>query len=41
MRFLYRTLFGQVIVALILGVLAGVIWPDFAASLKPFGDGFI
>lgn len=41
MRFLYRTLFGQVIVALIMGVLAGVIWPDFAASLKPFGDGFI
>lgn len=41
MRFLYRTLFGQVIVALIVGVLVGVIWPDFAASLKPFGDGFI
>ncbi|MGG4603631.1 dicarboxylate/amino acid:cation symporter [Paenalcaligenes sp. Me131] len=40
MRFV-KSLFGQVIVALLLGVLAGVIWPDTAVALKPFGDGFI
>ncbi|WP_323012180.1 C4-dicarboxylate transporter DctA [Castellaniella sp.] len=36
-----KSLFGQVVIALILGVLVGVVWPDFAVSLKPFGDGFI
>lgn len=38
---MFRSLFGQVVIALILGVTAGVIWPEFAVSLKPFGDGFI
>jgi aerobic C4-dicarboxylate transport protein len=28
-------------VALVLGVVVGVFWPDFAAAMKPFGDGFI
>ncbi len=36
-----KSLFGQVMVALALGVVAGVLWPDFAAQLKPLGDGFI
>ena len=36
-----RSLFGQVVVALVLGVLVGMLWPDFAAQLKPLGDGFI
>ena len=36
-----RSLFGQVVVALALGVLVGMMWPDFAAQLKPLGDGFI
>lgn len=36
-----RSLFGQVMVALVLGVVVGVFWPDFAAHMKPFGDGFI
>jgi aerobic C4-dicarboxylate transport protein len=39
-RFL-RSLFGQVVLALILGVVLGLLWPDFAAKLKPLGDGFI
>jgi aerobic C4-dicarboxylate transport protein len=39
-RFL-KSLFGQVVVALLLGVLIGVLWPDFAVKLKPLGDGFI
>ncbi|OOC50206.1 C4-dicarboxylate ABC transporter [Brucella intermedia M86] len=34
-------MFGQVIFALILGILVGVFWPQFAVSLKPLGDGFI
>ena len=36
-----KSLFGQVVVALVLGVLIGVVWPDFAVKLKPLGDGFI
>ena len=36
-----KSLFGQVMVALVLGVVAGFFWPDFAASMKPLGDGFI
>ncbi|WEX74609.1 C4-dicarboxylate transporter DctA [Sinorhizobium numidicum] len=36
-----RSLFGQVIIALVLGILVGVFWPQFAAQLKPLGDGFI
>jgi len=36
-----KSLFGQVMVALVLGVVAGVLWPDFAAQMKPLGDGFI
>ncbi|EEQ94030.1 C4-dicarboxylate transporter DctA [Brucella intermedia] len=37
----FKSLFGQVIFALILGILVGVFWPQFAVSLKPLGDGFI
>ncbi|AWI60149.1 C4-dicarboxylate transporter DctA [Sinorhizobium fredii] len=36
-----RSLFGQVIIALVLGIIVGVVWPQFAAQLKPLGDGFI
>ncbi|WP_288582671.1 C4-dicarboxylate transporter DctA [uncultured Methylobacterium sp.] len=39
-RFL-RSLFGQVVIALILGVVVGVVWPGVAVALKPLGDGFI
>src|SRR5215831_21038157 len=37
----FKSLFGQVVVALVLGVVLGIMFPDFAASLKPLGDGFI
>jgi len=37
----FRSLFGQVVIALVLGVVLGMAFPDFAASLKPLGDGFI
>lgn len=36
-----KSLFGQVMVALVLGIVVGVFWPDFAAAMKPLGDGFI
>ncbi|MBS0345453.1 MAG: C4-dicarboxylate transporter DctA [Proteobacteria bacterium] len=37
----YKTLFGQVVIALVLGIVVGALWPDFATKLKPLGDGFI
>ncbi|MBB5223937.1 aerobic C4-dicarboxylate transport protein [Amaricoccus macauensis] len=36
-----KSLFGQVMIALVLGIVVGVFWPDFAAAMKPLGDGFI
>lgn len=36
-----KSLFGQVLVALLLGIMVGMVWPDFAVQLKPLGDGFI
>ena len=36
-----KSLFAQVVIALVLGVLAGLFFPDFAVKLKPLGDGFI
>ncbi|MEC4593410.1 MULTISPECIES: dicarboxylate/amino acid:cation symporter [Nitrospirillum] len=37
----YSVLYFQVIIAIILGIIVGYIWPSFGASLKPLGDGFI
>jgi aerobic C4-dicarboxylate transport protein len=37
----YRSLYGQVIIAMILGILVGHFFPAFGASLKPLGDAFI
>ena len=36
-----RSLFGQVLLALVVGVVVGFTVPDFAVKLKPLGDGFI
>ena len=41
MRAFLRSLFGRVVIALILGIIAGVLAPGFAQSLKPLGDAFI
>ena len=38
---LSRSLFTQVLLALVAGVLIGVFWPDKASSLRPLGDGFV
>ena len=37
----FRSLFGQVVLSLLIGVILGTFWPEFAAKLKPLGDGFI
>lgn len=37
----YNALYFQVLVGVALGILAGHFWPDFGASLKPLGDGFV
>ena len=36
-----RSLFGQVVLALAVGVIIGLLWPEFAVKLKPLGDAFI
>jgi aerobic C4-dicarboxylate transport protein len=36
-----RSIFLQVIIGLILGILVGVTLPDLSSQLKPLGDGFI
>ena len=38
---LFRSLFGQVLAALVVGVVVGMLWPQTAVALKPLGDGFI
>jgi aerobic C4-dicarboxylate transport protein len=36
-----RSLYVQVIIAIIIGIMLGYFYPSFAVQLKPFGDGFI
>lgn len=36
-----NSLFGRVVVALILGIALGAFFPHFAESLRPLGDGFL
>jgi aerobic C4-dicarboxylate transport protein len=37
----YRSLYAQVLVAVAIGILLGYFRPEFAAEMKPLGDGFI
>ncbi|RSZ29683.1 MULTISPECIES: dicarboxylate/amino acid:cation symporter [unclassified Variovorax] len=37
----YKSLYFQVITAIVLGVLLGHFYPDTGAAMKPLGDGFI
>ncbi len=36
-----RSLFGQVVLALLVGIAVGLLAPEFAIKLKPLGDAFI
>jgi aerobic C4-dicarboxylate transport protein len=40
-KHLYRSLYFQVLVAIALGILLGLFYPDAAIKMKPLGDGFI
>ncbi len=37
----YRTLYFQVITAIVIGILLGHFYPEIGAKMKPLGDGFI
>jgi aerobic C4-dicarboxylate transport protein len=38
---IYKSLYAQVILAIVLGIIIGFFYPEFAIRLKPLGDGFI
>lgn len=38
---IYKSLYFQVIVAILAGVILGALWPDAGAAMKPLGDAFI
>ncbi len=40
LRFIH-SLFGRVMIALVAGIAIGALFPHFAQSLRPFGDGFL
>src|SRR6201746_1362016 len=37
----YKSLYVQVLTAIVIGVLLGHFYPDSGAAMKPLGDGFI
>src|SRR3989442_12162454 len=40
-RRFYNTLYGQVLVATVAGVIVGHFWPAAGVAMKPLGDAFI
>ena len=38
---IFRVLYVQVLIAIALGILVGVAWPQVGVALKPLGDGFV
>ena len=38
---LYKSLYFQVVVAIVVGILLGYFFPETGAAMKPLGDGFI
>ena len=40
-RHIFKELYVQVILAVIVGVALGVAWPELGVKLKPLGDGFV
>ncbi|CAM2153937.1 C4 dicarboxylate/orotate:H(+) symporter [Pararobbsia alpina] len=37
----FNSLFGRVVIALVAGIALGALFPSFAQSLRPLGDGFL
>lgn len=40
-RFLRTSLFAQVALALLLGIIVGRLWPQVGSAVQPLGDGFV
>lgn len=40
-RRLFKSLYFQVLVAIVIGILLGIFFPALGSKMKPFGDGFI
>jgi aerobic C4-dicarboxylate transport protein len=38
---LVKTLYGRVLIATVIGVVVGWLWPDVAVAMRPLGDAFI
>ena len=38
---IFRSLYGQVLIGIALGIVVGVVWPGFGVALKPLGDAFV
>ena len=38
---IFRSLYVQVLIAIAIGILLGILYPDVGAQMKPLGDGFI
>ncbi|MGO1596488.1 MAG: C4-dicarboxylate transporter DctA [Sphingobacterium sp.] len=41
MKRVFSSLYVQVILGIVIGILCGIFYPEFAVKLKPLGDGFI
>ncbi|PTU02599.1 C4-dicarboxylate transporter DctA, partial [Pseudomonas sp. HMWF031] len=41
LRWCSRSIFLQVVLGLVLGIVCGLALPEYSAQLKPLGDGFI
>ncbi len=41
MKHIFKSLYFQVIVGILVGIICGIYYPDFAVKLKPLGDAFI
>lgn len=41
MKYFLKSLYLQVITAILIGIILGYFFPDFAIKLKSLGDGFI
>ena len=41
LRWCSRSIFLQVVLGLVLGIICGLTLPEYSAQLKPLGDGFI
>src|SRR5574337_1730800 len=37
----YKLLYVQVLIGVLCGIAVGHFWPEFGASFKPLGDGFV